>query len=196
MSHESTIVLSSGADIISTHNDGGYVSFSGTSMAAPHVTGVLALLLSYSPSATPDDLFQVLTRTTQDISNANLDLGIIDALAAIEALGTENTAKDDSTSCVQVELSIQTDIYGGETAYRFRRASDRKVLWIGNGLESNREYIESECVPATDCYQFEIRDGYGDGIIGPGILLTYDGIVQFKGGDFGFGGYLRFGNGC
>jgi hypothetical protein len=84
-----------------------------------------------------------------------------------------------------------------ETAYRLGRASDGKFLWHGNGLQRNHEYVESECVALTDCYQFEIRDSYGDGIIGPGgIVLTYDGATKFQGVDFGSGGYLWFGDNC
>jgi subtilisin len=45
-----------GTGILSTDNTGGYISLSGTSMAAPHVAGAVALYKSLHPTANP---FQV-----------------------------------------------------------------------------------------------------------------------------------------
>lgn len=49
-----------GVGILSTVPRGGYARFSGTSMAAPHVTGAAALLLSRDPSLSAADLKQRL----------------------------------------------------------------------------------------------------------------------------------------
>ncbi|MCB0886512.1 MAG: S8 family serine peptidase, partial [Propionibacteriaceae bacterium] len=58
----------------------GYVVNSGTSMAAPHVAGAVALMLQAAPRMKPDE---VLTRLQNTASPANLrelpDLGILDA---------------------------------------------------------------------------------------------------------------------
>ena len=47
-------VAAPGVDVISSVPDGGYESFSGTSMAAPHVAGALALMLSAEPALRGD----------------------------------------------------------------------------------------------------------------------------------------------
>jgi hypothetical protein len=184
-----------GVDIRSTWNDGLYVSISGTSMAAPHVSGVLALLLSYRPDTPLDVLATVLQSTShQQASRSGVHVGIVDAFAAIEALRTGDYPTAVDNSCIWAEFHLRTDRYGGDTDYRLQRRSDREILWSGSGLRSNEEYTERTCVDPDDCYQFQIRDMYRDGIEGEGILLSYDGVVSFQGGDIGAGGYRRFGS--
>jgi subtilisin family serine protease len=90
-------VAAPGTAILSTV-PGGYAVFSGTSMASPHVAGVLALLKSTHPTATPAGLVRMLraeaddkacpllidlrcTGTTMD--NAFFGEGIADALDAV-----------------------------------------------------------------------------------------------------------------
>lgn len=176
---------------------GAYASLSGTSMAVPHVTGTLALMKSYAPRATADELLYALTHSTQSLST-NLNLGLVDALAAVQMLeaGVDLT-RQVSESCLDVALSITTDQWGQDTAYRLRRVSDNKILWKGLGLESSMEYIERSCVSPDDCYEFIIRDSHGDGILEPGsIQLTYGEEIKLDYGSFGKGGKMLFGDGC
>jgi len=60
-----------GAQISSASNlgDALYASLSGTSMACPHVAGLVALVLSVNPSASYDSVYEVL------VSTANTDVG-------------------------------------------------------------------------------------------------------------------------
>ncbi|NIQ52059.1 MAG: S8 family serine peptidase, partial [Gammaproteobacteria bacterium] len=47
--------------------DGVHAILEGTSQSAPHVTGILALLLEHEPTLTPTDVRDILSRTaTQD----------------------------------------------------------------------------------------------------------------------------------
>ncbi|WP_152669540.1 S8 family peptidase [Synechococcus sp. GFB01] len=59
-----------GSGINSTVAGGGYASYSGTSMATPHVTGSLALLAAAFPSATRQQLLQALLNGTAATSTS------------------------------------------------------------------------------------------------------------------------------
>ena len=70
----------------------GYVSDTGTSVAAPEVSGAAALLLSAVPSLTPDQQSAALTTTAVDLGPAGPDndtgSGRLDTLAAYQWLAT------------------------------------------------------------------------------------------------------------
>ena len=69
-----------------THQPARYGRLSGTSMAAPHVSGTAALLLALDPAMNPSEVQFVLRHTARDTSKPGWDFytswGIVDALAA------------------------------------------------------------------------------------------------------------------
>jgi serine protease len=80
--------------ILSTFNAGSttpgadsYGFYSGTSMAAPHVSGVAALMLSVKPSLQPDDVTFMLQSTSRHFpaACAQCGAGIVNARAAVDA---------------------------------------------------------------------------------------------------------------
>ncbi|MCP4292048.1 MAG: S8 family serine peptidase [bacterium] len=82
-------VSAPGSDIYSAQPGGGYQNMSGTSMAGPHVSGVVALMRQANPNLEVNALKQILMDTAVDLGAAGEDntygWGIIDAFAAVEA---------------------------------------------------------------------------------------------------------------
>src|SRR3546814_12180493 len=71
-----------GEDILTTQPDGRYDFASGSSLAAAHVSGIAALLLSLSPDIDPHAVRRILRRSSTTPGESHL----VNAAAAIEAL--------------------------------------------------------------------------------------------------------------
>jgi thermitase len=80
-------VAAPGEDIMSTYLANGYDLLSGTSMAAPHVSGVAALVWSYAPAGTTNvQVREALETTATPLGNQNgktVVFGLINAEAAL-----------------------------------------------------------------------------------------------------------------
>jgi subtilisin family serine protease len=78
-----------GAAIRSTVPGGGYATFSGTSMAAPHVTGTIALLATANPAASATAIRGAILSTTRPLAalaGKTVTGGLLDAAAAVRAI--------------------------------------------------------------------------------------------------------------
>ncbi len=78
-------VTAPGSTILSTYK-GGYSNLSGTSMAAPHVSGIVGLLLSKEPGLSPAQIRERLVRTstqTAKLKTASMSGGRVDAYRAL-----------------------------------------------------------------------------------------------------------------
>ena len=68
----------------------GYFCISGTSMASPHVAGVVALMLQANPQATPAQAKQCLHSTAVDMLAPGFDIhsghGMVDTKAALTCI--------------------------------------------------------------------------------------------------------------
>src|SRR5437763_7263106 len=112
-------VSAPGVDIVSTGTTGaavtslpgGTASASGTSMACPHVAGVVALLLQKRPTLSPDEVKSVLQVTstympsTDDASKVQpfyqSGYGWVDARAAVDLAGRHRYDKDKALARLQ-----------------------------------------------------------------------------------------------
>jgi type VII secretion-associated serine protease mycosin len=91
-------IAAPGSFIFSTYASGGYNTLSGTSMAAPHVAGLAALIWSQDSSLTNQQVWAQIRNTAQDLGASGWDpqfgYGRINAAAALGALQTSATTAD------------------------------------------------------------------------------------------------------
>jgi serine protease len=125
------IRVSSANGILSTLNTGTttpgsdtYAFYQGTSMATPHVVGVVALMLSAKPTLTPDQVTSILQSTARPFpaTCSQCGSGIVNASAAVDAAiggstppppGSINeTEPNNSTSASQLISTANTTVNG------------------------------------------------------------------------------------
>ena len=101
-----------GGSVLSTLNSGSqgpgadsYAGYNGTSMATPHVSGVVALMLSVKPTLTPDQVTQILQSTARAFpaTCAQCGSGIVNANAAVDAALGNTNPPDPPPGTAEVE---------------------------------------------------------------------------------------------
>lgn len=103
-------ILSASVEETATSTVGGYIFYEGTSMAAPHVSGVAALMKSVYPQLTPDEFDSLLISgaITSDKGTPGRDnsygYGLIDAQLAVNAAAS--LAAGASTAAVYADRNI------------------------------------------------------------------------------------------
>jgi serine protease AprX len=94
-----------------------YTCISGTSMATPHVSGTIALMLQANPALTPVDLAGVLTTTATAMPGYEpyqVGAGYLDAFAATKlAKKTKSTGTCTTKSGKQVRTIVTSESYTG-----------------------------------------------------------------------------------
>jgi len=99
-------------DILTTTPGGGFDFVSGSSFAAAHVSGVLALLLERAPGLAVEQLDEVLRRTSRsEREGASVAVPLVDACAALDQVATAGRcargATDRSVELGRLPLQVQ-----------------------------------------------------------------------------------------
>ncbi|HRN27766.1 MAG TPA: S8 family serine peptidase, partial [Ignavibacteriaceae bacterium] len=99
-------VSAPGVNVRSSGSSTGYTVLSGTSMAAPHVAGAVALLKQFAPNLTGKQILEALYNTAKDLGTPgednNYGMGLIDVYAAFLSLGTPDTTAPDAITDLTV----------------------------------------------------------------------------------------------
>lgn len=171
----------------------GYDSWSGTSMATPHVTGVAALLLAREPNLTPEEVRARLIRTSQplgSLKNKVVANGMVNAFFALTDQVAPPDLNDPSNWTSFKEISLAT-------AHPYEKNADQSwEVEVPEAKDISIFFSSFETETRYDKVSLYNRDGVKvadmDGNFGEGwspvvkgnyvkIVFKADGSVQKKG---------------
>ena len=146
-------IAAPGEEILSTDLNGGFQHVSGTSMAAPHVSGVAALIVSAHPNYTNTEVRGTLSATTGQLFVSPLvGAGLLDAYAALTA-PTELIAKLDPvrvpTEAKASDRTGKIEIFGSAGGIGFSEYSleygigEVPDLWFPLGTSQARPQLNA-----------------------------------------------------
>lgn len=172
-----------GAGVVSTFDSGtttptgsAYASFQGTSAAAPHVSGVVALLASLQPTFTADAIQSILSSSARPFpantacaGTTDCGAGLLDAQAAVARIDTpapvvvtsinpEGTAPTRST--IQLSATAWPGI-GGNTALRYAWIQTAgPAVTLSNSTSTNPTFVATD-TGARYAFRITVTDGAG-----------------------------------
>ena len=101
-------IAAPGVAVRSCDSFNGYQESSGTSMAAPHIAGVVALISEANPNLTSDEIKQIMFDASTDLGSSGEDIeygwGIIDAFEAVQIAISMNILLGDVNQDGVVDL--------------------------------------------------------------------------------------------
>ncbi len=168
-------IFAPGTAVFSTTNDGGYGSNSGTSFAAPFVTGVCALLMSKYPHISPllmkDVILNSATKSSY-FSDKCVSGGILNAYNALKLVNCGTATNPYLIRCVD-DLKAIPDL-DNSNAY-FKQFNNLDLRQLDNNLstytfrghyDGNGLYLKNRNVSTLNkFYQFGGLFGVNNGII-------------------------------
>ncbi len=137
-------IAAPGVQIRSSIPDGGYAKAEGTSMAAPHVAGVAALLLQAKPELTVTDVEQIILNTAvplgASIPDNETGWGRVDAYNAVVSVADAGlivgtvTRAPDHAPLADVTVRAESIAHGGFWAQTVTDDQGRYLLTLAPGI--------------------------------------------------------------
>jgi len=144
-------VVAPGVTIFSTVPNDGYDAFSGTSMASPHVAGVVGLLLAQRPDLSNGQVREILRQSADDLGESGFDryygYGRVNAYQALQTDTPDEPAAPDRAECppavcgASAVLASEPD---GQSILSNLRAVRDEVFTQDPGRRWSRIYYEHQ----------------------------------------------------
>ena len=202
-------IAAPGENVVSSVPNNGYSSFSGTSMASPHINGVVALMRQANPDISVEQVKQIIYDTALDLGSPGEDndygWGMVDAFEAVlSALGTATLTFDypdgrpefvdpNGGTTIRVVVSGQSSPPAPGTG-KFYYSTGGEFTEIAMEEDSPNDYTAT--FPAFGCgaevnYYFSAETEAKDVVFNPFSApdsiysgLAYTGVATFFSDDF------------
>ncbi len=186
-------VSAPGINIRSTSISGFYVTRDGTSMSAPHVSGLVALLRQKNPNATVDEIkFAILNSALpmgQVVPNNDIGWGVIDCVEALKLISPVNATPNVSVYAFDHPQIAAGDNVVGTVVLENRGASVSAVnavivgtngaLQVISGSASFGTIAEGDTVRAGTTFEVAVADTVSAGTFLPiDLEITGTGYID------------------
>jgi subtilisin family serine protease len=190
-------IAAPGVDVRSSLPGGSYGSLSGTSMASPHINGVVALMRQANPNLGVEEIKEIIFQTAYDLGNPGEDndygWGMVDAYEAILRTGNppESPVIDGPTNGI------------ADTPYTYTLNSidpeeDNIYYWIDWGDKTNSGWLgpnssgeditvsHSWSEPGTYIIKAKAKDNYSESNWSVPYTMTIRNLVEIQSIEGGF----------
>ena len=129
-----------------TLQDWGYWLYQGTSMAAPHVSGVAALLLAQDSNLTPSEVRNAMESTAKDLGDPCRDdiygHGLLNAYAALESISVVSISISDGA------VDFGTMAFGAQAD----NSNDVQTISVDGGMANLKIKTTVFCDDSENCW--------------------------------------------
>jgi subtilisin family serine protease len=162
-------IYAPGVDILSTYLNKGYAWASGTSMAAPHASGVAGLLFSMNPSSTPIQIKNIIMNSVDPTIENVVSGGRLNAYSALLSAIPTNVAPvamDDSATTTQdtpVTIDVaanDNDVDGNLNISTAAVVSDPTNGTVVSNFNGTFDYTPYSNFNGQDSFEYQICDTY------------------------------------
>ncbi|GAB4318748.1 MAG: hypothetical protein Kow0074_08130 [Candidatus Zixiibacteriota bacterium] len=146
---------------VSSHYTAGYATWSGTSMAAPHVAGLAGLIKSLNPLLTRQEIFDRIINTTDDIDGLNpsyvgmLGSGRINANNALTNIASTDFDASPRIGAAPLTVQFQDNSQTTPTGWTWD---------FGDGQQSNDQNPQHTFAPGVYDVSLTIDTDIGNGV--------------------------------
>ncbi|MCC5598206.1 S8 family peptidase [Nostoc favosum] len=175
--NEISYVTAPGVKVYSSVANNQYATYSGTSMAAPHVAGVVALMLSANPNLTDAQVRQIVAETAGNSTQSTNSSSNISSSVPSQAMSTTGYAYADTA-----ENSSQSTI-SSFSSFNISNVSSlaRQVISSNNLLAINAQtinYLTPQTISSFNSY--DVGSLIGQAITKTAEYLTPETISSFN----------------